>query len=65
MGDDSGSGRSTLSTVGLVVGVVFVLWLGLGLIRFLFHLVWGVVEAAGFLALVVVVLWLIFRKKGD
>jgi hypothetical protein len=63
--DSSGSGRSTLSTVGIVVGVVVVLWLALGLIHFLFHLVWIVAESAGFIALVVLILWLIFRNKSD
>ena len=62
---DSGSGRSTLSTVGLVVGVVVVVWFLLGILHFLVSLVWGVVEVAGLVALVLVIGWLLFRDKGD
>ena len=62
---DSGSGRSTLSTVGLVVGVVVVVWFLLGILHFLVSLVWGVVEVAGLVALVLVIGWLLFRNKGD
>ena len=62
---DSGSGRSTLSKVALVVGVVVIVWFLLGLLHFLVSLVWGVVEIAGLVALVLVIGWLIFRNKGD
>ena len=62
---DSGSGRSTLSKVALVVGVVVIVWFLLGLLHFLVSLVWSAVEIAGLVALVLVVGWLIFRKKGD
>ena len=62
---DSGSGRSTLSTVVLVVGVVVVVWFLLGILHFLVSLVWGVVEVAGLVALVLVIGWLLFRNKGD
>jgi len=62
---DSGSGRSTLSKVALVVGVVVIVWFLLDLLHFLVSLVWSAVEIAGLVALVLVVGWLIFRKKGD
>jgi hypothetical protein len=62
---DSGSGRSTLSTVVLVVGVVVVVWFLLGILHFLVSLVWGVVEVAGLIALVLVIGWFLFRGKGD
>ena len=62
---DSGSGRSTLSKVALVVGVVVIVRFLLGLLHFLVSLVWGVVEIAGLVALVLVIGWLIFRNKGD
>ena len=67
MADDSdtGSGRSTLSTVALVVGVVVVVWFLLGILHFLVSLVWGVVEVAGLVALVLVIGWLLFRNKDD
>ena len=62
---DSGSGRSTLSTVGLVVGVVVIVWFLLGILHFLVSLVWGGVEVAGLVALVLVIGWFLFRGKGD
>jgi len=58
---DSGSGRSTLSTVGLVVGVVVIVWFLLGILHFLV----SVVEVAGLVALVLVIGWFLFRGKGD
>jgi len=62
---DSGSGRSTLTTVAVVIGAVVVVWFLLGLLHFLVSLVWGVVEVAGLVALVLVIGWLLFRNKGD
>jgi hypothetical protein len=62
---DSGSGRSTLTTVAVVVGVVVVVWFLLGLLHFLASLIWGVVEVAGLVALVLLIGWLLFRNKGD
>jgi hypothetical protein len=47
------------------VGVVVIVWFLLGLLHFLVSLVWGVVEIAGLVALVLVIGWLIFRNKGD
>ena len=49
----------------VVVGVVVVVWFLLGILHFLASLVWGVVEVAGLVALVLVVGWLLFRNRGD
>ena len=62
MAEDEGSGRSTLGTVALVGGVVVVVWLALGLLHVIATLLWGVVEVAGLIALVLVVWWLFFKK---
>jgi dolichol kinase len=62
MADDEGSGRSALGTVALVVGVVVVVWLALGLLHVIATLVWGAIEVAGLIALVLVVWWLFFKK---
>jgi len=62
---NSGSGRSTLATVAMVVGGVVIVWFLLGLLHFLVSLVWGAVEALAVLAVVLVVGWLLFRRKGD
>ena len=63
MADDSGTGRSTLGTVALVGGVVVVVWLVLGVLHVVATLLWGVVQVAGLVALVLVVWWLFFRKS--
>ena len=65
MADDEGSGRSTLGTVALVVGVVVVVWLALGLLHVIASLVWGVLQVAGLIALALIVWWLFFKKKDD
>ena len=62
MADDTGSGRSTLGTVVLVVGVVVVVWLALGLLNVIASLVWGVVQVLGLVALALLVWWLFFKK---
>jgi len=62
MADDTSSGRSTLGTVVLVVGVVVVVWLALGLLHVIASLVWGVVQVLGLVALALLVWWLFFKK---
>ena len=62
MADDTGSGRSTLGTMVLVVGVVVVVWLALGLLNVIASLVWGVVQVLGLVALALLVWWLFFKK---
>ena len=62
---DQRQGRSTLSTVALVVGVVVVVWFLLGLLHVIVSLVWGAVEILGVVALVLLVGWLLFRRSDD
>ena len=62
MADDTRSGRSTLGTVVLVVGVVVVVWLALGLLHVIASLVWGIVQVLGLVALALLVWWLFFKK---
>ena len=62
MADDTGSGRSTLGTMVLVVGVVVVVWLVLGLLHVIASLVWGVIQVLGLVALALLVWWLFFKK---
>ena len=67
MADDSGSGsgHGTLTVVVGVVAAVVVVWFLLGLLHVLASLVWGAVEVAGLVALVVLIGWLLFRRSGD